>query len=334
MRVSLLVPVYGVEKYIGQCAASLFGQTYGDIEYVFVDDCTPDDSIRVLKEVASRYPERENQIRIIRHERNRGLGAARKTALQAATADYVMHIDSDDYLALDAVHQLVAEQQHSGADIVTGGFSYHYENGHEEHFLYPALDRSTTLKLMLIQNTLMPHIWGRLVKKSLYVDHDIWPIEGINMAEDLALTPRLIMVAANISYIKGSIYRYRINSGASTFSNQLSRKNIVSYLKAMQVLFLFFKAHDPQGHYRFALDTGMLNAWYLGMKSGLGKDEVGQICTYRPWGFCHAVKRRTLQDSIFWLILFLFARKTTLPLLRFSFLTVKWLYKKRLHYWG
>ena len=103
MKVSILVPVYGVEKYIGQCAETLFSQTYDDIEYVFVDDCTPDDSIQVLRQVLSAYPQRTNQVSIIRHDHNRGLGAARKTAFEASTGEFVMNVDSDDYLAQDAV---------------------------------------------------------------------------------------------------------------------------------------------------------------------------------------------------------------------------------------
>ena len=70
MKVSVLVPVYGVAQYIGACAASLFGQTYRDIEFIFVDDCSPDDSISVLKAVLKAYPDRENQVRILRHEAN------------------------------------------------------------------------------------------------------------------------------------------------------------------------------------------------------------------------------------------------------------------------
>ena len=75
LKVSILVPVYGVEQYIEKCARSLFEQTYSDIEYVFVNDCTKDDSIGVLKRVLEKYPQRMQQVRIINHEKNMGLGA-------------------------------------------------------------------------------------------------------------------------------------------------------------------------------------------------------------------------------------------------------------------
>ena len=86
MKISVLVPIYGVVQYIETCAVSLFEQSFDELEYIFVDDCSPDNSIDILQAVASRYPHRQQQMRIIRHEKNRGLGAARATALAAATA--------------------------------------------------------------------------------------------------------------------------------------------------------------------------------------------------------------------------------------------------------
>ncbi|MBP5277253.1 MAG: glycosyltransferase family 2 protein, partial [Prevotella sp.] len=93
MKVSILVPVYGVEQAIETCTESLFAQTYEQLEYIFVDDCSPDRSIEVLQQVLSRYPHRSKQVNILRHDVNRGLGAARLTALMAATGDFVMHVD-------------------------------------------------------------------------------------------------------------------------------------------------------------------------------------------------------------------------------------------------
>ena len=77
-QVSILVPIFNVEKYIERCAISLFEQTYKEIEYIFVDDCSPDDSVKILEKIIERYPQRREHIRIIHHKKNRGLAAARK----------------------------------------------------------------------------------------------------------------------------------------------------------------------------------------------------------------------------------------------------------------
>ena len=96
-KVSICVPVYGVEKYIERCAISIFEQTYTNLECIFVNDCTKDNSIKILYNVIERYPQRREKIRIIQHDCNRGLAAARNTALEAASGDYILHVDSDNY---------------------------------------------------------------------------------------------------------------------------------------------------------------------------------------------------------------------------------------------
>ena len=107
MKVSILVPIYNVELYIKRCIISLFEQTYNDIEFIFVNDCTKDKSIEILNSTLQQYPQRWEQVKIISHKTNKGLAAARTTALQNATGDYVMHVDSDDFLNLDAVEKCV-----------------------------------------------------------------------------------------------------------------------------------------------------------------------------------------------------------------------------------
>ena len=86
-KVSVIVPVYGVEKYIERCARSLFEQTLDDIEYIFVDDCSPDRSIEILNQVIGEYPGRKDQVQIIHHASNQGLALARQTGLKAATGE-------------------------------------------------------------------------------------------------------------------------------------------------------------------------------------------------------------------------------------------------------
>ena len=98
MKVSVIVPIYKVERFIVKCADSLFSQTMDDVEFIFVDDASPDSSMRLLEECIRRHPEREGQIRILTHPENKGLPAARNTGLAVATGEYVFHCDSDDFV--------------------------------------------------------------------------------------------------------------------------------------------------------------------------------------------------------------------------------------------
>ena len=316
MKVSVLIPVYGVEKYVGQCSKTLFGQTYDDIEYVFVDDCTPDNSVAVIRQVLSEYPHREQQVHIIRHDHNRGLGAARKTALEAATGDFVLNVDSDDHLPLDAVEKLVACQQQTGADIVSGNYSSHYEDDTIVFHREQHLNKDVSLKLMLIQHTLLPHIWARLIRKTVYTEHGIDSVEGINMAEDMALTPRLIHAAQRVAYVDDSIYFYRDDSSASTFANHLSTKHVVSYLKANETLWQYFRQNDKNGDFLFALEVGMLNVYYQALAVGIDRQQIAEILSYKP------------QSLLFRCLQGLLAHRQTRSLLRFAYLSVKWCYKK------
>ena len=91
--ISILVPVYGVEDYIERCARSLFEQTYQNLEFIFVDDCTPDRSIDILETTIKDYPNRLSQLRIIRHNKRKGIAATRNTAINAANGLFICHID-------------------------------------------------------------------------------------------------------------------------------------------------------------------------------------------------------------------------------------------------
>lgn len=117
-----------LKKYIKCCTESLFRQTYETIEYIFIDDCTLDKSISIFLDILERYPERKQQVRIILHEKNRGLAAARNTAVDAATGDFIMHVDLDDWIDENILEELVLKQKENDADIITADAIAYYPN--------------------------------------------------------------------------------------------------------------------------------------------------------------------------------------------------------------
>ena len=121
-KVSVIVPVYGVEKYIERCARSLFEQTLDDIEYLFIDDCTTDRSIEILQQVLEEYPQRKPQVTIHRMEQNSGQAAVRKWGMQNATGEYVIHCDSDDWVDTDMYRAMYEKAKEEDADVVLCGF--------------------------------------------------------------------------------------------------------------------------------------------------------------------------------------------------------------------
>lgn len=121
-KVSVIIAVYKAEPFIERCARSLFGQTLDDIEYIFVDDCSPDRSIEVMQRVLADYPERKPLVRVIRHEVNQGVSITRQDGVDAATGDYIIHCDPDDWLDLDAYEVVYNEAVKHRSDLVMFDF--------------------------------------------------------------------------------------------------------------------------------------------------------------------------------------------------------------------
>lgn len=119
MKVSVCIPVYNVEKLIERCARSLFEQTLKDgIEFIFVDDCTPDKSINVVKRVLEEYPERHTQVKFLRNARNSGQTLSRMAAFETAQGEYIICCDSDDWVDKDLYAQMLAKAEAEKLDLV------------------------------------------------------------------------------------------------------------------------------------------------------------------------------------------------------------------------
>ena len=245
-KVSILVPVYNVEKYIERCAVSLFEQTYENIEYVFVNDCTPDGSIQVLEQVMKRYPSREKFSRIINHTVNRGLAAARNTAVQNCSGEFIIHVDSDDFVELNLVKTLVNQQLSSKADIVTGMGVMHMFNG-QELLSNPHYNSKEEFVTDMMQVTINHVIWKRLIRRSLYVNHDVKAKEGVNCGEDCWVMTQLAYYASSFSFVDEVVYHYDCTRDDSyTFTANMKgviikKKQIVDDIATAFLIIDFFK---------------------------------------------------------------------------------------------
>lgn len=241
LKISILTPIYGVEKYIEQCVRSLFEQSYASIEYIFVDDCTPDKSIGILQSLLKEYPERAQQVRIIHHDRNRGVGAARQTALMAATGDYLLFADSDDMLPEDAVEKLTTKAESTHADLVDGGYrEWCDEKAGRLQKPFDVSDEQL-LKLLVCQNIITNRLWGRIYKRSLIMEHRIFFEEGINYAEDLFWNAQFMFYGKKVN-IDDAVYYYRTDN-ENSYNHNISEKNLLSYFKSTRRLIDFF--HQP-----------------------------------------------------------------------------------------
>lgn len=246
--VSILVPIFKVEQYIERCAKSLFEQTYPQLEFIFVDDCSPDKSCDILQGLLDAYPKQKKHTRILHHDRNRGLAAARNTAIDNSTGVFVCHVDSDDYLEPDAIERLVRKQIETNADIVSGNATKHTLDG-EVPFNEPSYpDKYSMLENLVAQ---MEHhmIWGRLIKRELYISNKIYAEEGCNVGEDWQVIVPLVYHASSIAFINYPIYHYNCLNQNSYMAQKsslsiINEKILKQDLRSLEIVKEFVRKND------------------------------------------------------------------------------------------
>lgn len=196
-KVSVIVPIFNVEKYIERCALSLFEQTLDEIEYIFVNDATPDLSIDRLLSVINQYQNRKDNIKIVHHKSNMGLPSARKTGIQYATGEYIYHCDSDDWCEADMLRQMYVHAISQNADICICD----YWKADDNHKYPVSIGESSRL--------LSGPVWNKLVHRRLYENDIVYPVH--NKAEDGALMMQLSYFAESIVYLHVPLYNYYYN---------------------------------------------------------------------------------------------------------------------------
>lgn len=212
-KVSIIIPVYGVEKYIERCARSLFEQTLDDIEYLFIDDCTPDCSLDILQQVLGEYPQRKSQVVIHRMEQNSGQAAVRKWGMQNATGEYVIHCDSDDWVDVNMYKAMYEKAVTNNADVVICDMQI--TDG--EKTLKRIKGCYTTDKVAFIESLFFQKghwsLCNKIFKRNLF--RGVTFPNG-NMGEDMALTLQLLLKCYRIAYVDKYYYFYFYNNKSIT----------------------------------------------------------------------------------------------------------------------
>lgn len=209
-KISVIIPIYGVEEYIERCAISLFEQTLDDIEYLFINDCTKDNSINILKQVFDRYPHRKVQAKIIDMPQNSGQAAVRRYGIELATGEYVIHCDSDDWVETDMYKCMYDKALQSRADIVVCDYNisesplkFRCIHSHiptdKEKFINGILDGSVP-----------GFLWNKLINASLLDKIQFYPKD--NFTEDMVINIQLAYYAERIVNINKGFYHYFTNT--------------------------------------------------------------------------------------------------------------------------
>lgn len=207
-KISVIVPIYNVEKYIERCVRSLFEQTLEDIEFIFINDCTQDKSIDILKLILEEYPNRKKQVTIHKMDQNSGLALVREWGIKNATGDYIIHCDSDDWIDKNMYYEMYDLAISKGADVVICDFVV--TDGESKNTKIKACHAKTPKQFIancLHQKDYWAH-WNKLYKRDVYNQIE-FPTSS--MGEDFAITMQLFLNIKNISYIPKAFYYYYQN---------------------------------------------------------------------------------------------------------------------------
>jgi len=248
-KVSILIPIYNVSPFIEKCATSLFNQTFTDIEYIFVNDGTNDDSMEKLVKIIDQYPTRQNQVKIIHHQSNLGSAAARNTAIDASLGDYIAAVDSDDYIEPEMIEMLYRKAEAENADIVVSDIFMEYKYKTVFEIDYVSENKDKNIVNIIQHEKTSSSLWNKLIRRELYTKLECRVPDGLNYCEDWYVMTRMFYFANKIVKVNQAFYHYCHNNDNSITKTILKMhfQNMAMYWEHMDI---FLKQHNEYEKYR------------------------------------------------------------------------------------
>ncbi|EAL2296047.1 glycosyltransferase family 2 protein [Campylobacter jejuni] len=260
-KISIILPTYNVEQYIARAIESCINQTFKNIEIIVVDDCGSDKSIDIAKE----YAKKDDRIKIIHNEENLKLLRARYEGVKVANSPYIMFLDPDDYLELNACEECMKILKNNEIDLLFfNAFVLENNNKYRRklNFQEKCYAKKDFLKELLKTKNLFWTVWAKVIKKELYLKAvGLISLENakINMAEDVLLYYPLINISNTIFHLSKNLYNYQINNFSIT--KTLTLQNIKTNIQEQDnVLYLLKKM---QYNYNFNLTLLKLIEYFL-----------------------------------------------------------------------
>lgn len=206
-KVSIIIPIYKAEKFIERCARSLLNQNFNSIEYIFINDASPDDSFKIVRELIEKSNRKED-IKLLENEHNLGVAKTRKKGMLEATGEYVIQIDADDWIESNMISTLYNKAKQDNADIAVCDYYISFITGKETYRkeeYKPNIDFN--IKNIML-GKVHPAFWNTLIKRNLYVEKNIFPEGKINMGEDYEMMLKLFLSTEKVTYIPKALLHY------------------------------------------------------------------------------------------------------------------------------
>lgn len=292
MKVSVIIPVYNVAKYIERCLLSVLNQTWQDLEVILVNDCTLDDSMEIAEKVIAAHV-RGAMVKRLEHAKNRGQSAARNTGIRIATGDYLYFLDSDDYLPLDGIAVLLKFAGTKEYDFVLG--NYEITGKSRSIPLMRMKEGAVTCKEEILSSyakDLWPRtVWNMLIRRDFLLTEELFFEEGIIHEDDL-WTFLLACRATSAYFVNQVTYYYYIHFHSTT--GNPSMWNLECRVHIIELMFNFIQTSDSLKENRDVYITfERAKAKYMGRILYFTKDKSFHYQSYlvfREKKYCSLIK--------------------------------------------
>ncbi|MCT3924687.1 glycosyltransferase family 2 protein [Elizabethkingia anophelis] len=234
--ISVIVPVYNAENTLHVAIDSLINQSYKSIELIVVNDCSKDNTHNVLLQYKAKLAASIGiSMKIINHEANQGVAAARNTGLNNVTGNYIYYVDADDFIDKNAIELMVDEIIKTDSDIV-GCNWYLSFNQNERKMNQPSFVSPSEAIQKMLNGKMRWNLWLFMARRSLYEEYNIRFLDGMNMGEDMMVMIKLFTHAEKVAYIGRALYHYgksNEDSLTKTYSDK-HRKEVATNLYAVE----------------------------------------------------------------------------------------------------
>lgn len=247
MLVSIIIPIYNVEEYIERCLFSVFNQTYTDIEIILVNDCTPDNSMSCVNDILSLRPN-ETRVRIINHEENQGLSAARNTGINNAKGEYLYFLDSDDAITLDCIETLLSNC--NGEEIIIGGVQKDDQTLYCENNV--GSYKGSEIFEAYFRGDIYDMACNKLIKKDFVLTNQLF-FKPKLIHEDFLWSYQAAMVTSSMIIIAEPTYIYYVRTGS--LNTNFTKRNIDNIFISFRIIQEHIKSNK---FYTSSLVTGFL----------------------------------------------------------------------------
>lgn len=252
MKLSVIVPIYNAASSIERCVRSLMGQTMpDDVEFLFVDDASTDDSLCRLRKVLQDYPERISQVRIFPFPDHQGVAEMRTVGMKAAKGEYIGWCDADDWVEPNMFQTMIDAADSSMADIVVCSYYDHSPEKIDQQRRYYHSNPREHIRLLYEQPDTTLFLWDKILRRSILTENQILPEQGIDLGEDRSILVKMFCRSGRLISVEQGLYHHTIGQPVSLTSNdKSSRYRFEQDCANTDAVCAFLEKEDAEAYFR------------------------------------------------------------------------------------